>query len=118
MWCLDCLSRRFRDTKCDEKKTEIRDQKITLDERIDIIKENKIDSKEVSNINIRNFKFPQEQRKVNLNTRNKTHDRDITDNANVDQSPGAEHEEDKKRAFMISGNNPESFFFKIKYRIF
>ena len=107
---MDCLTRRYRDTKCKDEKFEKVEQKIELHNRAEVIEEDnstKVASKEtresketVSIVKIQSDREQQEKNSINVSQ------------MDLKRSPDAENQENEKSAFMVSGKLFESSFLK------
>ena len=108
---MDCLTRRYRDTKCKDEKFEKVEQKIELHNREEVTREDtstKVASKEtresketVSIVKIQSTREQQEKNSINVSQ------------MDLERSPDAENQENEKSAFMVSGKLFESSFLKI-----
>lgn len=103
---MDCLTRRFQDTKHKEDKSEKVEQKIELNNKeggnIKEVTSSKIESKEAENIvNIESREEKQNQIQCSVKG-------DLEKDLEV--SPERENKEDEKSAFMISGICQSSLF--------
>ena len=111
MWCLDCLTRRFKDTKCKDDKSEKVEQKIELHNRKGSTKAkllpiegtpSKIESQGTA-LKIESSGEQQEKISISASVSKK----------DLGETPEAENEENEKSAFMISGKYLESSLLKI-----
>ena len=101
---MDCLTRRYRDTKCKDEKFEKVEQKIELHNREETTK---IESKEtresketVNIIKIQSTRGQPEKNSINVSQ------------MDLDRSPDGGNQENEKSAFMVSGKLFESSFLK------
>ena len=112
MWCLDCLTRRFHDTKCKDDKSEKVEQKFELHNRKGSTKAkllpiegtpSKIESQGTA-IKIESSGEQQEKISISASVSKK----------DLGETPEeVENEENEKSAFMISGKYFESSLLKI-----
>ena len=111
MWCLDCLTRRFQDTKCKDDKSEKVEQKFELHNRKGSTKAkllpiegtpSKIESQGTA-VKIESSGEQQEKISISASVSEK----------DLGETPEAENEENEKSAFMISGKHLESSLLKI-----
>ena len=104
---MDCLTRRYRDTKCKDGKFEKVEQKIELhnteeDNSTKVASKETRESKEtVSIVKIQSPGGQQEKNSINVSQ------------MDLERSPDAEMQENEKSAFMVSGKLFESSFLKI-----